>query len=318
MKVSTILTAAVIAAAAFTGFAGSASAQATRTWVSGVGDDANPCSRTAPCKTFAGAISKTATGGEINCLDPGGFGGVTITKAITIYCDDVEAGVLVSGTNAIVVNAPTTAAVVLRGLDIEGLGTGLNGVRFLAGGSLHVDDCLIRNFSSASGGNGIAFVPSNSAKLLVTNTRLWRNAVGVVGAGILIAPTGGASAEVVVENVVSSNNNNGIHANSATSGAISVAIDNSVFSLNTGNGIAATGGAGSINILVDGTTSSDNAAAGLTASGATAIIRLSDSNVTGNANGLTTASSGQILSFVNNRIRGNTVDGAPTGTLAQQ
>lgn len=318
MKVSTILTAAVIAAAVFTGFAGSASAQATRTWVSGVGDDANPCSRTAPCKTFAGAISKTATGGEINCLDPGGFGGVTITKAITIYCDDVEAGVLVSGTNAIVVNAPTTAAVVLRGLDIEGLGTGLNGVRFLAGGSLHVDDCLIRNFSSASGGNGIAFVPSNSAKLLVTNTRLWRNAVGVVGAGILIAPTGGASAEVVVENVVSSNNNNGIHANSATSGAISVAIDNSVFSLNTGNGIAATGGAGSINILVDGTTSSDNAAAGLTASGATAIIRLSDSNVTGNANGLTTASSGQILSFVNNRIRGNTVDGAPTGTLAQQ
>lgn len=318
MKVSTILTAAVIAAAVFTGFAGSASAQATRTWVSGVGDDANPCSRTAPCKTFAGAISKTATGGEINCLDPGGFGGVTITKAITIYCDDVEAGVLVSGTNAIVVNAPTTAAVVLRGLDIEGLGTGLNGVRFLAGGSLHVDDCLIRNFSSASGGNGIAFVPSNSAKLLVTNTRLWRNAVGVVGAGILIAPTGGASAEVVVENVVSSNNNNGIHANSATSGAISVAIDNSVFSLNTGNGIAATGGAGSINILVDGTTSSDNAAAGLTASGATAIIRLSDSNVTGNENGLTTASSGQILSFVNNRIRGNTVDGAPTGTLAQQ
>ena len=86
-----------------------AQAQATRTWVSGVGDDANPCSRTAPCKTFAGAISKTATGGEINCLDPGGFGGVTITKAIQIICQ-VEAGVLVSGTNAIIVNAPARAA----------------------------------------------------------------------------------------------------------------------------------------------------------------------------------------------------------------
>lgn len=318
MRVSAILTAAAIAAAALIGLVGGASAQATRTRVSGVGDDANPCSRTAPCKTFAGAISKTATGGEINCIDPGGFGGVTITKAITIACEDVEADVLVSGTNAIIVNAPTTASVVLRGLDIEGLGTGLNGVRFLAGGSLHVDDCLIRNFSAASGGNGISFVPSNSAKLLVTNTAIWRNAVGVVGAGILIAPTGGAAAEVVVENVVSSNNNNGIHANSATSGAISVAIDNSTFSLNTGNGIAATGGAGSINILVDGTTSSDNGAAGIRASGATAIIRLSDSNVSGNANGLTTASSGQILSFVNNRIRANTVDGAPTGTLAQQ
>src|SRR5687768_12498119 len=79
-----------------------ASAQATRTWVSGVGDDANPCSRTAPCKTFAGAISKTAAGGEINCLDPGGFGGVTITKSISIICDHTEGGVLVSGTNAIV------------------------------------------------------------------------------------------------------------------------------------------------------------------------------------------------------------------------
>ena len=316
MKVSTILTAAVIAATGFIGFAGGASAQATRTWVSGVGDDANPCSRTAPCKTFAGAISKTATSGEINCIDPGGFGGVTITKAITIYCDDVEAGVLVSGTNAIIVNAPTTAAVVLRGLDIEGLGTGLNGVRFLAGGSLHVDDCLIRNFSSASGGNGIAFVPSNNAKLLVTDTTIWGNSFP--GAGIHIAPTAGATAEVVVNNVVSSKNNNGIRADSASSGAISVEIVDSVVSLNTGNGITVLGGAGSIDVLVDGVTSSDNAATGVRATGATAIIRLSNSNVFGNANGLATATGGQILSFVNNRIRGNTVDGAPTGTLAQQ
>src|SRR2546428_7303661 len=78
-----------------------AHAQATRTWVSGVGDDANPCSRTAPCKTFAGAISKTAPSGEINCLDPGGFGAVTITKSITIDCHEVFGSVLVSGTNAI-------------------------------------------------------------------------------------------------------------------------------------------------------------------------------------------------------------------------
>jgi hypothetical protein len=92
-----------------------AQAQATRTWVSGVGDDANPCSRTAPCKTFAGAISKTAAGGEINCIDPGGFGAVTITKAMTIRCSDVEAGVLVSGTNAITINAGVADRVVLQG-----------------------------------------------------------------------------------------------------------------------------------------------------------------------------------------------------------
>src|SRR5437016_2171897 len=102
-------------------------AQATRTWVSGVGDDANPCSRTAPCKTFAGAISKTPTNGEINVLDPRGFGAVTITKAITILSEGFEAGVLVSGTNGIIVNAAAGTAVTLRGLDIEGLGTGLDG-----------------------------------------------------------------------------------------------------------------------------------------------------------------------------------------------
>src|SRR2546426_161581 len=110
-------------------FASLAHAQATRTWVSGVGDDANPCSRTAPCKTFAGAISKTAAAGEINVLDPGGFGAVTITKSITIRSDHIEAGVLVSGTNGIIVNVPAaTDRVLLEGLDIEGLGTGLNGV----------------------------------------------------------------------------------------------------------------------------------------------------------------------------------------------
>ena len=109
-----------------------ATAQATRTWVSGVGDDVNPCSRTAPCKTFAGAISKTAARGEINCIDPGGFGAVTITKSITIDCVGVLAGVLVSGANGIIVNALSTDTVILRNLDINGIGAGLNGIRVLS------------------------------------------------------------------------------------------------------------------------------------------------------------------------------------------
>src|SRR5919199_1901152 len=94
-----------------------AEAQATRTWVSGTGDDVNPCSRTAPCKTFAGALSKTAAGGEINCLDPAGYGAVTINKSLTIDCHFTEGGVLASG-NGITVNALSTDNVVLRGLDI--------------------------------------------------------------------------------------------------------------------------------------------------------------------------------------------------------
>src|ERR1700738_5088585 len=115
------------------GLATVANAQATRTWVSGVGDDANPCSRTAPCKTFAGAISKTAAGGEISVLDPGGFGAVTITKAITIDGGGGQvASVLVAGTNGIVISAGATDVVSLRNLSINGLGTGLSGIRFLS------------------------------------------------------------------------------------------------------------------------------------------------------------------------------------------
>jgi hypothetical protein len=140
------------------GFSAIAHAQATRTWVSGVGDDANPCSRTAPCKTFAGAISKTAASGEINVLDPGGFGGVTITKSITIRSDHVQAGVLVSGTNGIVVNAGATDKVVLEGLDIEGLGTALNGVQVLAAKEVYIIRCAIRHFTQ----NGVNMVSSTS------------------------------------------------------------------------------------------------------------------------------------------------------------
>src|SRR4051812_44570020 len=98
-----------------------ASAQATRTWVSGVGDDANPCSRTAPCKTFAGAISKTAGGGEINCLDPGGFGGVTAIKAMTFNCGYTLGSILVSGGPGMTINAGVNDRVVIKGLEITGI-----------------------------------------------------------------------------------------------------------------------------------------------------------------------------------------------------
>src|SRR3954449_2579965 len=128
----------------------SAFGQASRTWVSGVGDDANPCSRTAPCKTFAGAISKTAPHGEINCLDPGGFGGLTITKSLVIKCQYTEGGVLVSGTNAIVVNAAATDKVTLRGLDINGTGVGapvsLSGVKVLSARHVNIFDSEIYQF----------------------------------------------------------------------------------------------------------------------------------------------------------------------------
>src|SRR5438477_11710880 len=122
------------------GFSTAAHAQATRTWVSGVGDDVNPCSRTAPCKTFAGAISKTANNGIINALDPGGFGAVTITKSITLDGTPFMAGVLHSGVQGIVINV-AGGTVILRGLDIEGAQTGTNGVSILAAQNVIIERC---------------------------------------------------------------------------------------------------------------------------------------------------------------------------------
>jgi len=148
------------------------SAQATRTWVSGVGDDANPCSRTAPCKTFAGAISKTAAGGEIDALDPGGFGAVTITKAITLDGGGGQvASVLVSGTNAIVVAAGANDVVTIRNLRLDGLmgGTntgGLDGIKFISGKDLNVENCVIFGFAT----NGIEASLTTSASVHVINT----------------------------------------------------------------------------------------------------------------------------------------------------
>ena len=162
--------------------------QATRTWVSGVGDDANPCSRTAPCKTFAGAISKTANGGEINCLDPGGFGAVTITKSIAIKCRYTEGGVLVSGTNGIVINAANTDRVTLDGLDINGLkipsgGLSTNGVRVFNAARVNVLHSEIYGFQS-----GVTVAPTpataNVTRVVIKDTHIHENGVGVFnGAG---------------------------------------------------------------------------------------------------------------------------------------
>jgi hypothetical protein len=163
-----------------------AQAQATRTWVSGVGDDANPCSRTAPCKTFAGAISKTAPGGEIDALDPGGFGALTITKSLTIDGGGGQvASVLVSGTNGIVIAAGPTDVVTLRNLRINGIVSGANGgidgIHYTSAGDLHIENCYIFGFK----GDGINVATTAAGSLFVTDTFLTNNKNGIE-----IAPSG--------------------------------------------------------------------------------------------------------------------------------
>ncbi len=290
-------------------FSTMASAQATRTWVSGVGDDANPCSRTAPCKTFAGAISKTAAKGEINVLDPGGFGAVTITKAISIVAEHVEAGVLVSGTNGIIVNAGATDVVVLRGLDFEGLGTGLNGIRFLAGGALHVERCSFKGFVQRA----IDFEPSGSSNLFVLDTVIIDNATPT-GGGIFIKPSGVGSAIGSIDHVRLERNHFGVH----VEGLANITVRDSVASANSTQGFEALNTSGSNGLMIIGSAATSNGLAGIRSDGSGTIVRVTDTTVFANSTGLQVANSGQIISIGDIRNSGNPTAGAPTSTVAPQ
>ena len=276
------------------GGASRAGAQATRTWVSGVGDDANPCSRTAPCRTFAGAIPKTAAGGEINALDPGGFGAVTITKSIIIDGGNMLAGVLVSGTNGIVVSAAPTDRVVLRGLDINGIGTGVNGIRFLAGASLHVERCTIANFTT------LGIDVTTGGKVFVKDTILRGNA----GGGIQIAPSSG-TAQATIEGTHADDNLFGVH----VKGNALATVHDSSASGNAGAGFWAETAPAELN--VDGSVAANNQT-GIRATDS-ALVRLTAVTVSGNsADGLLAETSGQIVPFTSNLIAGNpTPAGAP-------
>lgn len=284
-----------------------AQAQATRTWVSGVGDDANPCSRTAPCKTFAGAISKTATGGEINCLDPAGYGAVTITKAITIDCHYTEGGILAASTNGIIINAPTTSSIILRGLDINGGGAGgLDGVRFLAGGSLRVEDTTINNMTN---GINIGVNQAANAEVFVTRSYIRNNS----NVGIFISNAAAGLVHTVVEQSTVDNNVFGLFGSNNTR----TTVRGSTFSGNSTTGILSqvNPGAGLSEINVDSCVITGNLT-GLSA-GANAVanqgtLRVSNSTISANGTGVT-AGNGQALSFCDNKLLGNTAPGAFTG-----
>jgi hypothetical protein len=276
-----------------------AQAQATRTWVSGVGDDANPCSRTAPCKTYAGAISKTAAGGEISTLDPGGFGAVTITKSITINGDGTLAGILAAGTNGVIINAGVNDVVVLRNISINGAGTGLNGIRFLAGKELIVENCSISGFTA----KGIDISVSANARFDIINTTIDKVADGVstINSGGILQGT--------LNNVrIHSTTNAGVN---VLGGSLS--ITNSVVSNNTSFGIIAQGGTlvNVANSMVshNGTGVSTNNAAG--------IIRLSNNVFTNNTNAIV-ITAGTIASFQNNSITAGQGVGVPNQNLTQQ
>jgi hypothetical protein len=319
----------VLAAIFFISVHGAASAQASRTWVSGVGDDANPCSRTAPCKTFAGAISKTAAGGEISVLDPGGYGGVTITKSITINNTGGEAGVLVSGTNAIIINAAATDRVTLRGLTIEGLGTGLNGIRVLSAAEVVVDNCQIQGFRGTSPAAGIVLAPSSgTTRLTVRDSTINANGQAVAGngnAGIAVKPTGSGTAIADINNTHLANNGTGLFTDSSlTTGSVFVTISNSQIVGNTLDGVLAKAAAtGNHRVAVENNTIANNAftppvAAGVRADGTAATVRIYNNVITFNRIGVKLDNSGVINSYGGNIINGNYDNGTFSSTQATQ
>lgn len=308
-----------LVAAVLCGFVASptANAQATRTWVSGVGDDANPCSRTAPCKTFAGAISKTAAGGEISVLDPGGYGAVTITKAISINGTGTLGGILASGSSGIVVNAGANDVVTIRTISIECTNTGLDGIRFLGGAALHVEDSSIRGCSES----GIDFQPvaqasSSAAQLHVENVSIGEIVSVATGdAGITLRPAAGRQALAVIGGSRIDGNKIGLRVEARANAVVR----GSSFSGNSNNGVAVISSTDLARVTLEDSTLNFNgvggsSTAGLKLVGASAIARISGNVITGNDVGLIN-NGGQIVSFGDNVISGNTLsDGAPSST----
>jgi hypothetical protein len=288
---------------------GLSTALANRTWVSGHGTDSGACTLALPCRTFAFALTQTAAPGEIDVLDPGAFGKVTITSSISIVNDGVGvAAIGIAAGNAITINAGPSDSVHLRGLTIEGISGTTNGILFNFGLSLTIENCVIRGFVS---GVGIFISPSTSSSFSVSNTIASDNRI--VGVGIFIQPTGAAVVTGVLSNVTANNNENGIVVRgSLTTGAsLKVTIVDSEASNNTGSGVEVLSAAGqaATAVMLRNVVASNNLI-GLDAGGA--ILRVAHSVVTGTTTGVT-GSFGELISYGDNDIDGNITDN--TGVL---
>jgi Right handed beta helix region len=281
-----------------------AQAQATRTWVSGVGDDLNPCSRTAPCKTWAGAISKTAANGEIDALDPGGYGSLTVTKNITV--DGTQGAGFGSTINSLVngfnINdsataTPNTIVVTLRNLSILAPANGTNGINFTAGKTLNVEDCdIIGNTAASTNGAGIRVsLTVSGSSVNVKNTNIFRNRVGIL-------------ATTTTGNVTLNVNNCNIEHNTSDG----IFLDNNAFATVRNSNLSFNGGAGlsldnsaanSATLL--GTEANHNLIGIFVGTGTT--VRLGHSSIV--QNGTNFSNGGTIVSFCNNETDSATIPG---------
>ena len=287
-KIVRFLAAAVLAA----GFSTVANAQ-TRTWVSGTGSDANPCSRTAPCQTFAGAFSKTATNGEISALDPGGFGTINITKSITINGDGTLASILNAGTTGIIVNITTnltTDKLVVRNISINGAGTGTDGVRILDGAEVILDNVKISGFTDA----GVDVVQTQASNVFLRDVRISKVAVGVRTQSTL-GNVNGTFENVSIYGMTS----HGIESINNTN----IVLRNVSTNRSGGSGVRSSGA--TVNLAIENSSSSGNNFGYEATAGN---LRIANCGMYANNTNCTSS----VLSAGNNRSAGNTTTNNPT------
>lgn len=285
---------------------------ATRTWVSGVGSDANPCSRTSPCQTWEGAIGKTAAGGEIDALDPGGFGALTITKAITIDGGGGQvASILVSGTDGIDVQVGPNDVVTIRNVRINGAGSGINGIHFASGAALHIESVSISGFAQY----GVYFSPATSPSAGL-GAGLYMHDVSVTNSssGVVVQPIG-VSAVATLDDVRMDQNNFGLWV--ADNAVANVRRSRATANVSAGF-IAQTTGSGKAAINLEDSTAAENAGSGIVSANPGAIVSLSSVDITHNVLGIQARNNGAVYSFGNNRIFLNGFAGSPTATVQQQ
>jgi hypothetical protein len=290
----------------------------SRTWVASNGAGA-ACTRAAPCPTFQAAHDATDAGGEINCVDPGEYGRIDITKSITIDCTGTYAGISPTGGLTNVFIDAASAVVVLRGLNIDGLGGSNIGVAMSNGAALHIENCRI---SSHRGGLGIGVrvtSPSGiTGKVYISDTVIAENGLAASGGGIVLRPTGTGVVRAVLNRVLVHNNTYGIFADGmAGTGSVIMQIRDSESAGNVFNGISAftSASTGLTSITVDRTASTLNGNIGVLAQGSNAYVLLSDSTVLSNATGLSAVSGGSIFTYQDNHRTGNVSDGAATSPL---
>jgi len=292
-----------------------------KSFVSDAGNDLSSCLNALnACATFAGALAKTAPGGEISVLNAGEYGPVTITQAANITNDGAgEAGILVpSGQTGITIVAGAGDIVSLRGLVIDGQGVGWIGIIITAASAVHIQNCVVRNLEGAGSSFGLVMLPSGNTQLFVSDTIVFNNGSVASTGGIAIEPLGTGNANVVLDRLHLENNVVGLLVNGAsgTGNGAHVVIRDSVVSGNASDGILATSASGKAPafVVVEHTSSIDNGGVGIHADGPRATMLLQENTVARNAVGIGAESSGQLISYRNNAINNNLgPDGAPTG-----